>query len=393
VDRHLVEEPLRRITRALNAGAPLTPDRPGLLDGRAGVALFFLYYAHFTGDPADRLHAEAFVEDLFTSLPDEMPFSFCSGLAGVAWLLRHAARSGLVDVNADQALQDIDEQLRSQMVLEMRAGRFDFLHGALGCALYNLETAAQPSSRQALVQTLDELERHGVSSGTGLWWRNPQIATGDVPPDAISLGLSHGMPSIFVMLSRFAANHIDEDRARALAGRAIRFVLDSESTACFPAMRWLRAADQPSRLAWCYGDPGVAIALWQAGAAMDRSDWCEKALAVLERSATRRAPDDTLVQDAGCCHGSAGLALIFARMHQRTGRDTFKHAARFWIDETLSKGRREDGFGGYRAYRPDLPDDLASELSLLMGIAGIGLTLMALASPIEPAWDRALLLS
>jgi hypothetical protein len=75
------------------------------------------------------------------------------------------------------------------------------------------------------------------------------------------------------------------------------------------------------------------------------------------------------------CHGSAGLALIFARGAALTGDSSLADAARFWVDDTLQRVAGCD------------------DSSLLNGLAGAGLALLALSGDHEPAWDRALLLS
>jgi hypothetical protein len=298
-------------------------------------------------------------------------------MAGVAWLLRHAAAHGFVEVEPDEPLADIDATLRERMVSEMRAGRFDFLHGALGCASYLLAAGGDGSSR-ALIAALDALETHAVVDEGRVWWRNPAVDDYEETRGGISLGLSHGVPSVIAVLAQYLARGVGGERAGRLLDGGVRYVLSQEratGTDCFPAFIGAGLTDMPSRLAWCYGDPGIAAALWHAGRARARADWRDKALAVFARGAARRDADDTRVTDVSLCHGAAGLALIFARMHHETGRPDFADAARHWLSATL-------------AFVPHTTDT-----TLLTGLAGAGLTLMALAGDHAPAWDRALLLS
>jgi hypothetical protein len=53
------------------------------------------------------------------------------------------------------------------------------------------------------------------------------------------------------------------------------------------------------------------------------------------------------------------------------------------------------GIGGYEAWQPDEAGSPAwsANPGLLNGAAGIALALLAAISPIEPAWDRMLLVS
>ncbi len=68
-----------------------------------------------------------------------------------------------------------------------------------------------------------------------------------------------------------------------------------------------------ARLAWCYGDPGIAASLMAAAGAAGRPDWYRVAVDVACRAAAR---DLALagVKDSGICHGAAGLAHIFNRL-------------------------------------------------------------------------------
>jgi lantibiotic biosynthesis protein len=139
------------------------------------------------------------------------------------------------------------------------------------------------------------------------------------------------------------------------------------------AIRWLAAhrlgdrgypataeAAKPTRLAWCYGDAGVTIALHSAGA-LD--------LAPAIRCWMSR--EDTGVEDAGLCHGAIGLAHIANRLYQATGEAAYRDYARTWIERALALHRAGD---------PDV----------LTGSAGVGLGLLA-ALGVEPGWDRLLL--
>ena len=93
------------------------------------------------------------------------------------------------------------------------------------------------------------------------------------------------------------------------------------------------------------------------------------------------------------CHGSAGRAHIFNRLYQATGESLFAETALYWFDETLSLRTPGEGTGGFLVNEHGTDDALLNVHGLLMGAAGLGLTLTAACHSIEPQWDRALLLS
>ena len=144
-----------------------------------------------------------------------------------------------------------------------------------------------------------------------------------------------------------------------------------------------------SRLAWCYGDLGIGLALWQAGKAVKNHVWKEKGLDILLQSTKRRALHETSVIDAGICHGSAGLVMIFRRLFFETQRDEFKDVILYWIDQTLNLSRFNDGLAGYKSF---VKNEWICDYSLLTGISGIGLTLLSYLFEDKQEWDELFLL-
>src|SRR5262249_54184039 len=89
----------------------------------------------------------------------------------------------------------------------------------------------------------------------------------------------------------------------------------------------------------------------------------------------------------------AGLGQIFNRLAQASGDDRLAVAARFWFDQALSMRRPGHGVGGYQAWGPAPVGELAwwDDGTFLTGGAGIGLSLLAAVTDVEPRWDRVLL--
>ncbi|WP_298652111.1 lanthionine synthetase LanC family protein [uncultured Proteiniphilum sp.] len=129
--------------------------------------------------------------------------------------------------------------------------------------------------------------------------------------------------------------------------------------------------------------------LWQAGKAINKDEWKEKGLEVLLQSTKRTAYHDSLVTDAGICHGSAGIALIFRRMYLETKLDDFKSGTQYWINQTLELASLEESLG----YKHSLRDSWVSDYSLLTGISGIGLVLLSYLHDEQQNWDEMLLIS
>ena len=150
-----------------------------------------------------------------------------------------------------------------------------------------------------------------------------------------------------------------------------------------------------SRLAWCYGDPGVAAALLAAARAAGEPAWERAALEIALAAAERTGPA-TGIRDAGICHGAAGLGHLFNRMYHTTGEKRLGEAARFWFERALAFREPGQGIGGYRSWGVlGGPDELGwrDDSGFLEGTAGVGLALLGAVSEVEPAWDRILTVS
>src|SRR5208283_4546144 len=62
-------------------------------------------------------------------------------------------------------------------------------------------------------------------------------------------------------------------KAHPLLEGAVRSLLAQQTPGGFPAGTEKEQADQPARLAWCYGDPGVAAALLRAARLVNEPAW------------------------------------------------------------------------------------------------------------------------
>jgi hypothetical protein len=179
-----------------------------------------------------------------------------------------------------------------------------------------------------------------------------------------------------------------------IGGEPARATLEAAHRALWSAGSADRGA-QVSPTSWGGGDIGIAavLAATQQGAPRVRA--IERAHAIARRADPAAATDPSLVR------GTAGVAHALNRLFQATGDRVFGDAARAWFERTIALFDPARGLGGYRfwqapwqnAYIPELSTGWVDAPGLIGGIAGVGLALLAACEPIEPAWDRVLLLS
>jgi lantibiotic biosynthesis protein len=373
-----------------------------LAGGHAGVALFYAYLARagFGGD-ADQI-AEEYLESAIDVLARQQMFpSLYSGFSGVAWAAAHLSGPA-PDVDEEDLNQDIDAALLTHLRRSPWRREYDLISGLVGLGVYALERLPRPVAAACLEQVVARLDETAERHDDGTTWLTeprlvPPSQRAEAPNGYYNLGLAHGVPGAIALLGAACASGVAAATARPLLDGAVAWLLaqrlpaGSSSHFSYWAGPGIKA--ESSRLAWCYGDLGLAAALLYAARCVGDVGWEREALAIA-RTAAARPPQDARVIDAGLCHGAAGAAHIFNRLYQSSGDETFADAARFWCTQTLAL--RQPGQGtGFLSFEPvgDGKMDWRAEPGLLTGAAGVGLALLAATTSIEPTWDRMLLVA
>lgn len=369
-----------------------TPTNPGLLDGSCGAALFYAYYSAITGCDDHRERVYRIVGDAMDALGTRaLAPAHCGGIAGIAWCLHHLVGRGLVEA-ADDVFEAVDDVLCRALVHDVGIGAHDFLHDGLGAVLYLGERAASPLVHASLAIAVDELERTATRDARGTRWIDERSRT-------FNLGLAHGTPGIIALVARLHASGVAPSRTAALLEDGVRWLrstrfADPGSGSHFPTA--VDLAGEPthrtsSRLGWCYGDLGVAVSLLDAGTALDDRALVAAATEILHHTIAHRSAEDGQVNDAALCHGSMGIAQIYRRAYHVTSDEALRAAADRWIDHGLSQAHWADGAAGFKY---SMAHGYVPSFTLLQGVAGIGLALIAAIGPAsESAWDRSLLMS
>jgi hypothetical protein len=332
------------------------------------------------------------------------PASLYSGLTGVAWAAAHL-RDRLRDLDTEAVNEEIDETLLEHLSQSPWPATYDLIDGLVGFGVYALERmspgadAARLTAAACLERVIDRLAETAERRSDGITWVSraewvPPERREQYPPCHYNLGLAHGVPGVIALLGQACAAGVAVARARPLLDGAVRWLLSQQGPAGFSSLTEPEPSATPARLAWCYGDPGVAAALLLAARCVDEPSWEEAARAIARRAAERQ-PEQAGVVDTGLCHGAAGLGHLFNRLFQATGEAWLGEAAQFWFRRTLEMRQSERGVAGFAAWRlaPDGTPGWAADPGLLTGAAGIALALLAATTPIEPAWDRVLLVS
>lgn len=328
----------------------------------------------------------------------ESGLSLYAGLAGVVWMASHLETPG---EEADALCRTVDGRLPGELERSPWDGDYDLLYGLVGLGVYALERLPRPSAANCLEWVVARLAEQARDESEGVtWWTSPALTRSPelYPRSFYCLGLAHGLPGVIALLGLTCAAGVARSAARPLLDAAVAWLLSRKlpegAGSTFPALPRPGEAPVASRLAWCYGDLGVSAALLVAARAVGEPVWEREALATAV-AAAERPPERSGVVDAPLCYGAIGVAHVFNRLYQATGEPRLATAARCWYERGLAMRRPHQKLAGFSAMMPGADGSRRPVASrgLLNGAVGIGLALLAAITPIEPAWDRVLLVS
>lgn len=371
---------------------------PSLGRGSAGLALFFHELFRTSGEEADEQTAYAFLDAALERAADESPTALLySGTVGVAWTLAR-----IDGVSEDETEPDDVDELVFHALSGAPWPSADLIRGVAGTGVYFLERLPHPAARKGLELVLERLTEMSEAQESGTaWYVDPATVLEDrralFPEGYYDTGMAHGQAGVIAVLARMVAAGVES--ARPLLADATRWLLalrlPDDTGGRYPLMIDKRP-DSPThggRLAWCYGDAGVACALLAAGQALGDSAIVDEAVSLALVSAGRDR-EDAGASDVPLCHGSAGLMHIFNRLWQSTGEERLAEAARWWFDFAMKQRRAGDPVAGFGSVR--VKDEGGVEYEplggFLEGAAGIGLALIAAVDATRPPdWDGVLL--
>ena len=372
-----------------------------LCQGKAGLAIFYAYLAETRSGCSDEKTGLQFLHQAADAIAwHRMSPGFFGGFTGVAWMMEHL-EGRLLESDGEDPNQAIDEALKVHLSLSPWPGDYDVVSGLVGYGVYALERLPRQIALDCLKLVVDRLDEIAERAEQGLTWHTapellPEITRKDFPKGYYDLGLAHGVPGVIALLGQVCATRhkslqAARTKAEPLLEGAVTWLLaqqPADRAQTFPYYAGPGIFPIPSRVAWCYGDLGIAVALLRAARCVNEPAWEREALMIGCRVAERPAEQSRVV-DCGLCHGAAGVGHLFNRLFQATGQARFAAAARFWFERTLEMRRPKQGIAGFRAVRPNPKRPNEEQWiglpGILEGAAGIALALlMARHRPARP---------
>lgn len=348
-----------------------------LYDGTAGIAVFLAHAAVALGsaDAAGTARAAA-RHALRHGTAGGVPSGLHEGGLGALWAVLEVAR----------ALPDEDlggEAARSAAELLDRPWEHpdpgpDLLRGAAGTAVAALAigrlcAAAHPDAARAARARArlagETLLAEARETAAGWWWEAEGAPAGGL------CGLAHGGSGVALALDALG-RHTGDGRFAGASRRATDWERRWYSRAAggWPDRRGDAAGDHPAL--WCHGATGIGLARLARWARWrDAGDLAEAGAALqAARAAAAAWPYEGL--DWSICHGLGGIVELMLCAWQVTG-----HAAHLQAARALGARALADSGGGAGPWRCGVPDGGGETPGLMLGLAGIGTSLLRLHDP------------
>ena len=353
-----------------------------LLGGDLGDIMFL--YAYSTIDNHYKAIAEELTERMLSCFTkqDAFQFTYCNGIAGMAIGLNELQKAGFIS-GLDQSLDEIDEILESVSLRYMQTNNLDFLHGLIGIGFYfimrykaNKEWSERQISR--LITFLGQTAI--VSSDLCVWeYKKTNVSMSH------DLSLSHGESSLLIflcMVYSLLGNRVEQlELLLKLIKGTCRYLVHNQINpniygSWFPIWPKSCCAPYKSRLAWCYGDLGIACALHYASIITGDNNLRDFALRVLLYDAKfRRDLKANHINDNCICHGVSGIYLIFKELSKQTNNPVFIDASMYWENVLISSVANSPSKSRYYSYDPE-KNCYIYRSGLLNGPSGIGMALL-----------------
>ncbi|WP_299223676.1 lanthionine synthetase C family protein [uncultured Aquimarina sp.] len=367
----------------------------GALTGISGNALFHFYYANYKDDDRHREKGAEIISKVFSRIEQGYTYpTFCDGIAGACWVLELLKEEKFIELEEDIITEDLDEYLFNKMKGFITNNNFDFLHDAIGIGYYFLKryeniqiSSLRNRYEKYLLELLNAISQNAIKERNIVKWKS-EIRSGDFKAEGYNLGLAHGIPSTMFFLSKLTQHLIFFEQCFKLLEPACKYILscqytDKSLTSSFP--NWI-VENQPtyykSRLAWCYGDLCMGIALLQTAKMIRNETFYQKAIDLLLKTTKRKDSVEVGIKDLGLCHGTFSIINMYKQIYQISNNNNFKDSMDFWLKsslDSLSPSLEKINFG-------------EEKMDLLNGLSGIGLTILSYLNNDLTNWKEALLI-
>ncbi|UUC47258.1 lanthionine synthetase LanC family protein [Flavobacterium cerinum] len=320
--------------------------------------------------------------------------SFSGGLAGYAFLLQQLAAEHYIDgSDYHEVIAEIDEIIIEHLENDLEGDHLDILHGAIGMALYLIDKEQYEYAEKII----DRLDQSAIREGNRCYWRTFDYYK--TQKYRIDFGLAHGNAGIQFFLGKCLKKGIKTDTCTKMLNESLAFyqhtIQDVNLVKSYYPTIWVeddyltgKTKPEISRVAWCYGDLGILFTHLLVADALQDELLKTKTIQHLIQVAGRRTEEEVMYNDAGFCHGTCGLVLLFKNAYDQTGEGAFREASEYWLQKTYDYKLEKNDQVAYSLYDGSIRNE--TDPTLLEGLAGVAASYLSVLSTAgTPLIDKA----
>ncbi|MBB86815.1 MAG: hypothetical protein CMP06_05870 [Xanthomonadales bacterium] len=289
----------------------------------SGLAGQLLITAATGGARGVKSSIEEMIDEMQNKVRDYiLPPGLFSGLAGVDYAINEGLKA--LQASRDERISYHSEVVKfylDYLDTESSRSEYDVISGLAGiglwaCTLDDKENGSKIADK--ILKALDETKCDLLHARVA--WETPvrrEIVSGKKQREAkddYNLGLAHGVPGVLLFISLAFGKGLFSDKklAKDLIDGIVHFLADQmndegeKGIGIFGHSTYNRDI---SRMAWCYGDPGVAVAISVAHEYLP-SDITKNIVLRLTESISNRTFMESGCIDGGICHGTTGVLMI-----------------------------------------------------------------------------------
>ncbi|UTW60628.1 hypothetical protein KFE98_11245 [bacterium SCSIO 12741] len=389
---HVPEFILSAIYQQLSQVVP-TWSELGLMGGISGIGLFLKEYERAFPGQSQNL-TQLVKERLIEEVNSIGSLDLSDGLMGVTWALNHLFDPSEKDEDWKDFEREVIELAISNFEQNCQERNTDYLYGAGGDLFFLIESGAldfeeyENRIRATLALLIEQMQGE---EGKAYFLSPPKHGVAPL----INLGIAHGMPAYVALFSRISSwkNWSEVDHALTGMKGFMQSIARFDQPSCFP---YSIEPDNPektsydSRLAWCYGDPGIALQWIRQAELTQDTDTYDWALNIALHASLRRDKQKNGLVDPAFCHGTVGMAHLFQLLAKQTDREEFLEASNHWIQHTVKDIQTGELLQRFTITHNG---ETMEDYGILTGIAGIGMTLLGQNHSIQVPWDHPFLIN
>ncbi|WP_380883786.1 lanthionine synthetase LanC family protein [Sphingobacterium populi] len=380
-------------------------DDYSLLNGSIGKLLFLVNYWVYDGKKNRSIEATINTVSLalFKSLEkgEIRGISFSYGLAGYSWIFKYLQDYFPLDFSVD--MTQIDDITIDAMMSDLDNEDFmDSLHGKLGVinSLFNPHKIFDYKLQiciESIVSNIHTLFNIPANYQDECQFDHQKFMRKN--RKSYDFGMAHGICGTIVFLCRVLhSGSIKSEKLLLTVKFLTKFLVANKlENGTYPHKIMDGVVNGAGRQAWCYGDLCVAYALLQSGKVCSNNYFLAQSELILRRCVSAMLTNVGVENDqkgnfdAGLCHGSAGLYILYNSFANdfsfvKDMRDT-------WYRITVKQVENNIKSGYFYRENVNLEKSLNGiniNNGFLYGYAGIGLAIISGCDEKYNSWTQVL---